>query len=308
MAREIELSTLDLRYESYRMRDPRAEEKLLGSVGLRGIENPLRGVLTAGGALLFDGFKRVRCARKLGIGMAPFVSLATGEAPGIVALMSASPAKPLNLLEQAYFVNELHEVYKKSPREIAEDLKRGVSWVTMRLGVLRHMPQGVRKQILRGAFPLYSYLYSLRPFMRMRASGTTHVPDAASKVQAEEFVEAVSGKKLSVREIECLAHGFFRGPPSLREQIARGNVELPLRRIKEAGDDPEGCSPFERGVLKDLERLGKYMHSVMGKAGASKLRSRAFHVQSLLLTSSIISKQTAFFDALRRLHDRSANA
>jgi hypothetical protein len=32
-------------------------------------------------------------------------------------------------------------------------------------------------------------------------------------------MKAVGGKRLSVRDIERLAHGYFRGPTSLREAI-----------------------------------------------------------------------------------------
>ena len=64
MAQEVELSTLDLRYESYRMRNPALEARLLASIVERGIVEPLEGVETKGGRILLDGFKRYRCARK----------------------------------------------------------------------------------------------------------------------------------------------------------------------------------------------------------------------------------------------------
>ena len=67
MAREIELSTLDLRYESYRMKQPAAEARLLASMAQRGIEEPLEGVDRQEASILLNGFKRYRCARKLGI-------------------------------------------------------------------------------------------------------------------------------------------------------------------------------------------------------------------------------------------------
>jgi hypothetical protein len=36
---------------------------------------------------------------------------------------------------------------------------------------------------------------------------------------------------LSVREIEQLAHGYFRGPESFRQEILKGNLALPLKQI-----------------------------------------------------------------------------
>ena len=40
MVREVEISTLDLRYASYRLRNSVQEKRLLGSMSERGIEEP----------------------------------------------------------------------------------------------------------------------------------------------------------------------------------------------------------------------------------------------------------------------------
>ena len=44
MAKDVELSSLDLRYEGYRMKNAALEERLLASIAQRGIEEPLEGV------------------------------------------------------------------------------------------------------------------------------------------------------------------------------------------------------------------------------------------------------------------------
>jgi len=74
----------------------------------------------------------------------------------------------------------------------------------MRLGLLAEMSPRVREKIFSDAFRLYPYMYTLRQFMRMNGRG---------KQEVEEFVLALSGKKLSVRGIEQLARGYFRGSP-----------------------------------------------------------------------------------------------
>ena len=65
MATEVELASLDLRYESFRLKAPAVEERLLGSIAQRGIEEPLEGVEVQERGVLLNGFKRYRCARKL---------------------------------------------------------------------------------------------------------------------------------------------------------------------------------------------------------------------------------------------------
>ena len=79
MARSVELAALDLRYESYRMRNPAVEARLLAAIAERGIEEALEGVDTAGGSILLNGFKRYRCATKLRLQMAPYASLGEDE-------------------------------------------------------------------------------------------------------------------------------------------------------------------------------------------------------------------------------------
>lgn len=299
MAQEVEVTTLDLRYESYRMRNAARERQLLGSIAERGIEEPLEGVDSPSGRVLLNGFKRLRCARKLGLATVPYNSLGEDNVVGIVNLLRVSNNRSLSILEQAGFLDELQRMQQMSVAELAEELSRSKSWVSMRLGLLSSMSRRVREKLFREAFPVYSYMYTLRPFMRM---------NGVKPQEIEAFIEGVSGKKLSVREIELLAHGYFRGPESFRQEIRRGNVALPLERVKQIPQDEQGCSQFERVMLKDLEITHKYMQRVTGKSADERLKSRPFCAQANLLTAGILSRAAAFVESLRQLYDRSAKA
>ena len=299
MANEVELASLDLRYEGFRLKAPAVEERLLGSIAQRGIEEPLEGVEVQGHAALLNGFKRYRCARKLRLATVPYSSLGQDAAAAILALLRASNDRALSILEQAAFIDELKNVRQWSVADIAAQLSRSKAWVSVRLGLLAQMSEPVRGQLFGGAFPVYGYMYVLRPFMRLNGEGNK---------QVEEFVAAVSGKGLSVREIEQLAHGFFRGPESFREEIRKGNLALPLERLRQAPQSPDGCSEFERVLLGDLQTLQKYMQRVMGKSLDKRLQSRDFHAQCHLLTGRILSGSRAFFHTLRQLYDRNGQA
>jgi hypothetical protein len=80
----VELSTLDLRYEGYRLRDDAREARVLASIAERGIDEPLEGVDTAAARFLLNGFKRCRSAKKLALACVPYVSLGAEEATGIL--------------------------------------------------------------------------------------------------------------------------------------------------------------------------------------------------------------------------------
>ena len=214
MGQDVELSALDLRYESYRMKNPAQEARLLASIARRGIEEALEGVDRADQSILLNGFKRYRCASKLGIRVAPYASLGEDEALGILNLLRVSNDRSLTILEQARFIDDLRQLHQMSVADIAEQLSRSKSWVSMRLGLIGEMSPAVRERIFSGGFPVYPYMYTLRQFMRM---------NSVKKQEIEEFVVSVSGKKLSVREIEQLAQGYFRGPASFREAIQHGH-------------------------------------------------------------------------------------
>ena len=114
VAREVELSTLDLRYEGYRMKQAAVEERLLGSIARRGIEESLEGVEVGGVRIVLNGFKRVRCARQLRLPTAPYRSLGRDEAEGILCLLRTSNHRALGILEQAAFLDELKRACMKS--------------------------------------------------------------------------------------------------------------------------------------------------------------------------------------------------
>jgi hypothetical protein len=308
MTSDVDMTSLDLRYEGFRLKAPAVEERLLGSMAQRGIEEPLEGVdLSAadrqagvqGLRVLLNGFKRYRCARKLRLATVPYRSLGQDAAAAILGLLRAANDRALSILEQAAFIDELKNARQLSVADIAAQLSRSKAWVSVRVGLLAQMSESVRRQLFAGAFPVYGYMYVLRPFMRLNGENAAAI---------EEFVTAVSGQGLSVREIEQLAHGFFRGPASFREEIRKGNLALPLERMRQRPPSPDACSEFERVLLGDLEITQKYMQRVMGKSQDQRLQSRAFHAQCHLLTLGILSRSQAFFHTLRQLHDRNGQA
>lgn len=299
MTHEIELSTFDVRYESYRMRNPALEARLLASIMERGIEEPLEGVDAPDGKILLNGFKRYRCAKRLKIGIVPYASLGEDEASGILAVLRTSNDKSLSILEQARFIDDLRRLHKMSVADLAQTLSRSKAWVSMRQGLIAEMSEKVRARLFSGAFPVYSYMYTLRSFMRM---------NGVKKQEVEDFVEAVSGKRLSVRDIELLANGYFRGPDWIRTEIRAGKFGMVLERMRAVPENAEGCNEIERVMLKDLESMQKSMQRVMHKSLGNRLESPAFCAQANLLTGGILSRMDAFTHALRELHDRTGKA
>jgi hypothetical protein len=299
MSESVELSSLNLRYEGHRQRDDAREARLLASLAERGIEEPLEGVDTAEARFLLNGFKRYRSAKKLGIASVPYVSLGPEEATGILSLMRGSTDKSLGILEQARFLVDLLTIHGLSLTEVAQTLSRSKAWVSLRRSLLEDMSPAVQQVLFRGTFPVYCYLYTLRPFRRMNGVK----PD-----EIDRFVQAVAGQRLSVREIELLAQAYFRGPASLREAIEAGKLSWSLDQMKRVPEDREGCNEFERVLLGDLQILQKYLQRVLVKFLDPRLKSRAFYAQANLLTGALLSKFDPFYERLKAFHDRSGQA
>ena len=295
---EIELSQLDLRYEGHRLRQRGLEDRILASIGREGIREPLAGAVVESVYVLLDGFKRYRCARQLHVERVPFVRLGQDEASAIVALLGQARRSRLSVLEEARFLDEL-KARGMSLAEMAEALGRSKAWVSLRLGLLEAMSPVAREKVFAGGLPVHSWIYTVAPFRRL---------NGVTVGQVDEFVGAVSGRGLSVRQIDQLAQGFFRGPESFRQELRAGHLTLLLQQMAAVPVDPDGCSEFERILVGDLEQIQKHAQRVATKSQDRRLQSRAFFVQCHLLTGSLLSRGKGFLKILQQLHDRTRKA
>jgi hypothetical protein len=210
-----------------------------------------------------------------------------------------STRKGLTILEQAKLIDELTSVHKMSYSEIAGHLQKSKSWVAMRAGLISQMSELVSEKIFSGQFPVYSFMYTLRPFIRM---------NGVKKEAVDQFVESVSGKGLSIRDIGLLANGFFKGGEELRNQIVCGDINWSLQQLKEKNTAGEGCTENERKLLKELEITKSYMQRVIYRGSDSGIGSNHFYSQAGLVASGILMKLKRFKTVVERFHDRFRNA
>ncbi|MCP4289488.1 MAG: chromosome partitioning protein ParB, partial [Gammaproteobacteria bacterium] len=119
---------------------------------------------------------------------------------------------------------------------------------------------------MNGTFPAYSWLYTMRQFMRLNAT---------SKEEVETFVRSVAGKGLSTRDIETLAHGYFKGSQNLRQQIISGKISWALGQIKQSQSSAPDCSKLEQAMLRDLEIVQKQMCRIISKSQNGRYQSHS---------------------------------
>ena len=126
--------------------------------------------------------------------------------------------------------------------------------------------------------------------------------------EIDMFVKSVAGKGLSIRDIELLANGFFKGTDNLRQQIQKGNITWGLNQLKKSSPKTTECTNTEQKMLRDLESAQQYMQKITCRAGDDSLGSNTFHVQASLLVQGIIDIVDNFIIAVRELYDRCEQA
>ena len=299
MIRQVEISSLDLRFEDFRMQNPVAERILLASILEKGVRDPLQGVDLGDTPILLNGFKRYRCAKKLGIGIVPYTSLSNDTGAGIIELLRMSNEKGLSILEQAWLIRELKEGHHMSTGDIACLLEKSKAWVSVRSGITNEMSRFVMEKIFRGEFPAYAYMYVLRPFIRIKK---------VSRTEIDEFVGLSAGHKLSIRDIELLANGYFKGSSEFREQLRKGDIAMGLAGLRSTTGKTDDCTAAEQTMLRELERTQWYMRRITIRCKEASFNTNAFFAQANLLTGGMLRHIDLFVCAVREFHDRSAKA
>lgn len=293
----VEINQIDTSFERTRIKDKAAQNALLNSILESGIRDPLMCAIPPQGRLiLFDGFKRLHCAVKLGVRVVPVSSIGSDEATAIIQLLRISNAKTLSILEQAALVDELNQAHRMSVSQIAQHLERSPAWVSLRIGLIGSMSETVKEAIFSGCFPVRSYMYTMRTFTRVKG---------IKKADIDAFVKSVSGKSLSIRMIEFLSHGFFRGGPDMREQIEFGNIDWTLNQLKQqAKSSPPVINEWEAKTLKNLELVQGCIVRIPYLLKDTRIQSNEFFSEADLLTETILKSIGLFIKTLRWFYDQ----
>jgi hypothetical protein len=128
------------------------------------------------------------------------------------------------------------------------------------------------------------------------------------KQQVDEFVSCVGGKGLSIRDIEILANGYFKGGEDIRQQIKKGNIPWALSRLKHTSVPTTGLSQVERRMLSDLEIVQRYMQRFINKSQSERFKSAPFFAQANLLTAGILRQMEIFAKSMRQFYDKCGKA
>jgi ParB/RepB/Spo0J family partition protein len=242
---DLEFHQLELRYEALRLRLPERERRLLSSLADNGQQTPVVVVPASGSAgyVLVDGYRRVRCLRRLQRDTVCAVAWEMTETEALI-FRQVVHAEAVSALEQAWLLRTLHEEHEVGMEELARRFDRSVSWVSRRLSLLRELPEPVQQRVREGGIVPHAAMKYLVPLAR------------ANEADCLRLVEAIKPRLLTTRQMGQLYQAYMRGNEKARELVVSEpllvlRVEDETRR-KGAEIAP---SPVE-ALISDLHAIG----------------------------------------------------
>jgi ParB-like chromosome segregation protein Spo0J len=241
---ELEFHQLDGRYERLRVRQPARERRLLASLADAGQQSPIV-VVTAGATyVVVDGYKRVRCLRRLQRDTVAAVVWAMPEAEALIFRQLLCTDAGDSAFEQGWLLRTLHEDHGLALDALARRFDRSVSWISRRVSLVRTLPEAVQQHVQAGRLGPHAAMKYCVPLAR------------ANAVDCVRFVEAIAAHRLSTRQVERLYQAYVTGVDATRGLV----LTDPLLVLRVTDDTPaapvrpEASAP--EALLTDLHILG----------------------------------------------------
>ena len=238
----LEIGQLDRRYEALRIWDRARHRRLVSSLLESGQRTAV--VVTEasepGRYVLIDGYARVQALLELGRDEVEVVVLSMSELEALLFLRNLQTGHPRSALEEGWWLLELLERHGKSQREVSQLLERTVSWVSRRVALVRVLPESVQAAVRSGEIAPQGAMRYLVPLARANAEACIGL------------VSALSGERVSVRELGLLYAGWKEGDAEAREALVT-HPRLYLQACSERAESSAAIAPIEIPVAQELE-------------------------------------------------------
>jgi len=248
---DLEFHQLECRYESLRVRQPERERRLLGSLADHGQQTPIVVVRGAERYVVVDGYKRVRCLKRLHRDSVAGVVWEMSEADALIFRQMAHAEGGASVLEQGWLLRVLHEGHGLSFGDLARRFDRSVSWVSRRLALTRELPEAVQERVRAGRIVPHAAMKYLVPLAR------------ANEGDCVRLAEAVQEAKLSTRQLGQLYQTYMSGNDKTRELVITEPL-LVLRVEQQVEKDSSAVSNSE-ALISDLHAIGGLARRAYGR-------------------------------------------
>jgi ParB/RepB/Spo0J family partition protein len=292
--RRVVLADLGERLAALRLADASTLAAMRSSLHRHGQLSPVRAFEHAGALEVFDGFKRLRAARGLGLGELRAVVVALDMVEATVHMRELHAGRGLTALEEAWIVRALHRDHDLSQGAIAARLGCHKSWVCRRLMLVEALDSCVQADVRLGLLaPRAAVLVAALPRGNQALASGAVIRRGLTVGQTAQLVrELVEAAEPGAQEA-VLARWTDGDPGLARRGVrpARGVVEtliLDITTIRRSAGRLESClvtTPLAalesgaaqlvgqslgelQGVLRALERT---LATVLAKSAAAEV-------------------------------------
>ncbi len=262
----IELHRLDMKYAHTRIMNQVRIRRLADSIHKYGQVEPMTVIQTDDVFVLVDGYKRTAALKYLGRDTGKIHLLTGGEDDGLFQLMINNSNRPMEAIEEACIIQELHVCFQCSLGEIGRRIGRDKSFVKRRFDLAQVLPEEILKLVMKGAISTWAAERVLVPLARANATD-------AIKLAAYLEKEPVSTRQLQL---------FYEHYKKSNRQIRRRMFDSPdlffksLEAVHSSGNE----GPEERwmrdanSVCGIIQRLHDKVPEAFYAEQEKKLRTR----------------------------------
>lgn len=213
---DLEIRTLDLRYETLRRRPPIRERRLLASLGDVGQQTPIVVVRDGNTWVVVDGYKRVRALRRLGQDTVRALAWDLEEADALVLERALRCGDSDSAVEQGWLLHELSTRFALGRDELARRFDRTPSWISRRLALVEALPGSVQAHVRSGAIGPHAAMRHLVPLAR------------ANSAHCVQLADALASSKPTTRALADLHAAYLVANAAARERL----VASPLLALR----------------------------------------------------------------------------
>ncbi|KAF0151951.1 MAG: nuclease [Elusimicrobia bacterium] len=288
---ELNLESLDRKYERLSVCRPVAQRRLLASLGEVGQQSPVIVIAgaEAGRYIVIDGHKRVSALKRLKADVAKATVWELPEAQALATAFQMGSSWRRDAFEEGWLVAELHRNFKWSLGEVAERLTRSKSWASKRLALVEELPDWLAEEVAGGRVGAHAAANFLVPLTRVNAS------------DGRRLAEKIRGLGLTNRQMGELYGSYRAAGVAVRRRI----VDEPGLFLRARAAAKEALVD---GVLDEKQRQCLRNLELIGNVSLGLARSLPSAVSSDTATAARERLQPAWERARRRWDELSKTA
>jgi ParB/RepB/Spo0J family partition protein len=221
--RLVAVAELGERLSALRLSDASALRAMRASLEQHGQLSPVRAFEQEGGVEIFDGFKRLRAARALGVGELRAVVSDIEAAEATVQMRELHAGRGLTALEEGWIVRALYRDHHLSQGAIAARLRRHKTWVCRRLMLVEALDASLQADLRLGLLtPRAAALVATLPRGNQPAAAAIVVHRGLTVHQTARLVHELGAAAAEPSATQAvLARWHQAGPPGERRRAPR---------------------------------------------------------------------------------------